>query len=309
MRTIGGLQVSAVGLGCNNFGARADEEKSRAVIAAALDAGITLFDTADSYGTGRSEEILGKYLKGHRDDVVIATKFASKLGDDDTGGASPRWIDRAVEGSLRRLDVDTIDLYQQHWFDADVPLEDTLGALHQLVEDGKVRVIGCSNFTGAHLDAAAAIAEKTSVTPFASVQNQLSLLKRDDLTDAIPACERHGLGYLPYFPLAAGMLTGKYRRGEELPAGTRLANAGNSPFFAPFLSDESFERVERLEQWATDHGHSLLDLAFAWQLAFPPIASVIAGATRPEQVKANVAAGQWTLTAAERDEVTTLAAS
>ena len=306
LRTIGGLSVSTVGLGCNNFGARADEERSRSVIAAALDAGITLFDTADSYGMGKSEEILGKYLKGHRDEVVIATKFASKLGDDDTGGASPRWIRRAVDDSLRRLDMDVIDLYQQHWFDPDVPLEETLGALQELVDAGKVRFVGCSNFNAGQIDDASSAAEKRSLTPFVSVQNELSLLKQDALTDALPECERKGLSFLPFFPLAAGMLTGKYRRGEDLPEGTRLAGARNSPYFAPFLTDEMFARVERLEAWAAERDHTVLDLAFAWLLAFPPISSVIAGATRPEQIAANVAAGDWTLTAEERDEVTAL---
>jgi len=309
MRTIGGIPVSTVGLGCNNFGARADEEKSKAVIAAALDAGITLFDTADSYGITKSELILGKYLKGHRDEVVIATKFASKLGDDDSsGGASPRWIRQAVDDSLRRLQIDVIDIYQQHWFDPDVPLEDTLGALQDLLTTGKVRVIGCSNFTGAQIDDASAIADKLSVTPFASVQNELSLLKQDAAADAIPACARHDMGFLPYFPLAAGMLTGKYRRDEDLPEGTRLAGARNSPFFAPFLADEMFDRVERLEKWSAERGHTILELAFAWLLAFPEIPSVIAGATRPEQIRANVEAGGWTLSPAERDEIGALAA-
>jgi aryl-alcohol dehydrogenase-like predicted oxidoreductase len=307
MRTLGGLTVSAVGVGCNNFGGRADEATSTAVIQAALDAGITFFDTADSYASTESEKILGKVLKPHRDEVIIATKFATKIGGDDTGGASPRWIRQAVEGSLQRLDTDVIDLYQQHWFDADVPLDETLGALGELVDAGKIRAYGCSNFTGTQIDDAVKAAEARGVAPFVSVQNELSLLKQEPVTDSIPACDRHGMGFLPYFPLGAGMLTGKYKRNEEKPAGARLTVAGDAPYYSSYTSDQAYDKVERLEKWAADRGHTILELAFAWLLAFEEIPSVIAGATKPEQIKANAAAAAWKLTPAERDEVAALA--
>ncbi len=222
-RKLGSLEVSIVGLGCNNFGMPIDEEGTRRVVHAALDAGITLFDTADSYGKTDSERHLGKALGKHRAEVVIATKFASRIDDDETHrGASARWVKEAVDGSLRRLGTDHIDLYQQHFPDASVPVEETLGALNDLVKAGKVREIGNSNYSGAQIDEAAAVSEEHGWARFVSAQNYLNLLERGPLTDVLPACERHGLGLLPYFPLASGLLTGKYKRGEAPPAGTRM---------------------------------------------------------------------------------------
>ncbi|HEX8804105.1 MAG TPA: aldo/keto reductase, partial [Acidimicrobiales bacterium] len=222
VRTVGTLEVSAVGLGCNNFGRRLDETGTRAVVDAALEAGITFFDTADAYGGTRSEEYLGRALGDRRDDVVVATKFGMPLGGEGEGGASAGWIRRAVEGSLRRLGTDRIDLYQQHLPDATVPIEETQEALDALVREGKVRAVGNSNFSGEQIDAAAALSAERGWAPFVTAQNQLSLLERRALDDVVPACERHGLAVLPYFPLASGLLTGKYRRGEPPPAGTRL---------------------------------------------------------------------------------------
>ncbi|HEX9991287.1 MAG TPA: aldo/keto reductase [Acidimicrobiales bacterium] len=294
-RRIGELEVSVVGLGCNNFGGRIDEERSRAVVHAALDAGVTLFDTADVYGSTRSEEYLGRALGRRRDEAVIATKFGAQLGDDPAhGGGHPRWVRQAADGSLRRLGVDHIDLYQLHRPDPDVPVEDTLGAMHELVVAGKVRVIGHSNFSAEQVDEAAAAAVREAVTPFASAQNHYNLLARAIERDVIPACQRHGLAMLPYFPLASGLLTGKYRRGEEAPDGTRVATMDPSRA-ERLLSDRHFDVVERLEELATSRERTLLELAMSWLAAQPTVASVIAGATRPEQVRDNVAAVGWHL--------------
>jgi aryl-alcohol dehydrogenase-like predicted oxidoreductase len=297
-RRIGGLEVSVVGLGCNNFGGRLDEDASIVAISAALDAGITFFDTADSYGgKGASETIIGKALAGSlRDRVVIATKFASPFDGNPPGqGASPAWIAQAVEGSLRRLQTDRIDLYQQHVFDPTVPIEETQGALADLVAAGKVREIGSSNFDGAQIEAADSLSDERGWPRFASVQNRFSLLDRRALDDAIPACERLGLAFLPFFPLASGMLTGKYKPGEAFPEGTRLAGmpAERAEYFA---SERNFALVGKLEAVASERGHSLLELAIAWLTAQPSIASVIAGATSPAQIAANVRAADWRLT-------------
>ncbi len=301
-RTIGRLTVSVVGIGCNNFGGRTEEAATRAVVAAALDEGITLFDTADIYGGTRSEELLGAALGPRRDDVVIATKFGMGDGAKLPAGASAASIASAVEGSLRRLGTDRIDLYQLHAPDDATPIDETLAALDRLVNDGKVLEIGCSNFDGARLDDAAASAEKHATAPFVSVQNELSLLRRRGESDLRSACERHQLAILPYFPLASGMLTGKYRRGKEPPAGTRLAS------MAPegrerALSERRFDVVEALEAFARERGHTLLELAMSWLAGIPHLASVIAGATKPEQVRANAAAVGWLLTDEDRTDL------
>jgi aryl-alcohol dehydrogenase-like predicted oxidoreductase len=294
-RTLGGLEVSVVGLGCNNFGGRIDEERSREVVHAALDAGITLFDTADVYGGTRSEEYLGRALGRRRSEAVVATKFGAQLGDDPAnGGGHPRWVAKAVDGSLRRLGVDHIDLYQLHRPDPDVPVEDTLGAMHELVVDGKVRAIGHSNFSGEQIDEAADAAAREALTPFTSAQNHYNLLARAAERDVVPACQRHGLGLLPYFPLASGMLTGKYRRGEDAPEGTRVATM-DPPRADRLLSDRHFDVVERLEEFAAGRERTLLELAVSWLAAQPTVASVIAGATRAEQVRSNVAAAGWAM--------------
>jgi aryl-alcohol dehydrogenase-like predicted oxidoreductase len=297
-RTIGSLSVSLVGLGCNNFGGRIDADRTQAVVDAALDAGITLFDTADVYGATQSEILLGKALGTRRDEAVIATKFGGPLGEGK-GGASPAYVKEACEASLQRLGTDRIDLYQLHFPDDSAAIEDTLAALSSLVDEGKVREIGCSNFDSSRLDAAAAAGTSSR---FASVQNQLSLLDRRQEADTVAAAEKHGLGILPYFPLASGMLTGKYRRDAEPPEGTRLA--GMPPERRErALSDKAFDIVERLEAFATERDHTLLELAMSWLAGLPQMASVIAGATRPEQVRDNAASVGWKLTDDERAEV------
>jgi aryl-alcohol dehydrogenase-like predicted oxidoreductase len=288
-RQIGSLQVSEVGLGCNNFGGRLDAEGTAAVVGAALDAGITLFDTADIYGGTKSEEYLGKALGRHRADIILATKF----GVD--GGASPENVRRCAEASLRRLGTEWIDLYQLHFPDAKVPIADTLGAMQELVTEGKVRQIGCSNFDASQLRAARDAATATSDTiRFVSVQNQYNLLQREAEAEVLPECSAEGLAFIPYFPLASGLLTGKYRAGQSVPEGTRIAELPDDRR-AQVLSDETLGTVEELTTIATGAGHSLLDLAFAWLLHTPTVASVIAGATKPEQVAANVAAATWEL--------------
>ena len=297
-----GLQVSVVGLGTNNFGSRCDVDQTTVVVNKALDVGINLFDTADSYGPGgMSEEYLGKALEERRQEVVIATKFASPMGEGQMrSGGSRHWIMNAVEDSLRRLGTDYIDLYQVHRPDPDTPLEETLRALDDLVRAGKVRYIGNSNFAGWQIAASHYIAKEHHLTPFISAQPQYSLLDRGIEREVAPACHAFGLGILPYFPLASGLLTGKYRRGEEPPEGTRLS-AG--PMAERILTDRNFDTVEKLEEFAQSHGHTLLELAIGWLASQPDVGSVIAGATRPEQVKQNAAAGAWTLDAEELAEV------
>ncbi len=284
------------GLGCNNFGMRIDEDASRTVVAAALDVGINSFDTADLYGGGRSEEFLGRALGPARERVVVATKFGMRPPPDDLSGGHPRWVSQAVEESLRRLGTDYVDLYWLHQPDPKTPIGDTLAALHDLVGAGTVREIGCSNFSAAQLDEAAAAARSLGVRPFAAVQNEFSLLHREPEEAVLPACERHGLAFVPYFPLASGLLTGKYARGAEPPAGTRLAR-WPADRVSRILSDERFDAVERLEAFAVEHGHTLHELALSWLAANPLVATVIAGATSPEQVRANAAASTaWALT-------------
>ena len=299
-RRIGSLEVSAVGLGCNNFGGRIDEAATRAVVDAALDAGIDFFDTADIYGGTKSEEFLGRVLQGRRDKVVLATKFGMPV-DAQRKGAHPDYVRRACEDSLRRLQTDRIDLYQLHQPDPEVPIADTLGALDELVRAGKVREIGCSNFSVAQLREAATASRAAR---FVSVQNELNLLKRDDEQGVLPECAAEGLAYLPFFPLAGGLLSGKYQPGQPAPQGTRLANAQTA---ARFRNERNEARAEKLRAWAEGQGHTLLELAFAWLLAKPQIASVIAGATRPEQVRANVQAATWKLTGEQRAQTDALA--
>jgi len=297
-RRIGSLEVSVVGLGCNNFGARVDYQGSAAVIRAALDAGVDFFDTADIYGGGRSEEFIGRALGTRRSEVVLATKFGMRL-EGQGSGARPEYVARAAEASLRRLGTDRIDLYQLHTPDESVPMADTLGAMHELVRAGKVREIGCSNFTVEQLQEAAE-AVQPGAAGFASVQNQYSLLHREPEQGVLTECERHGLAFLPYFPLASGLLTGKYRRGAPPPEGSRLAGSAR---YRDQLTDANLSLVEGLSDFAESKGHSVLELAIAWLLARPVIASVIAGATRTEQARANVGAAGWRLTEADLGEI------
>jgi aryl-alcohol dehydrogenase-like predicted oxidoreductase len=298
MRTklLGNLEVSVVGLGCNNFGMRCDQAQTAAVVNAALDAGITLFDTADVYGgQGKSEEYLGNALGSRRDDVLIATKFGMPMSDDGKHqGASRRWIEQAVEDSLRRLGTDRIDLYQLHAPDQETPIVETLEALDALVKAGKVREIGNSNFDAAQIRAADDASSAAGVAKFVSAQNYYNVLNRHVDNDVAPAASERGLSVLPYFPLANGLLTGKYHRGESAPDGTRLA-ALPADRVDRVLSDKNFDKVEALEKLAADRGHTLLELAIGWLATQPHVASVIAGATKPEQVAANAAAGDWQL--------------
>jgi aryl-alcohol dehydrogenase-like predicted oxidoreductase len=294
-RKLGSLEVTLVGLGCNNFGMRIDEDQSAAVVHAALDAGINLFDTADVYGGTRSEQYLGRALGSRRDEAVIATKFVAAIDDDPShAGAGARWVTEAVEGSRRRLGTDRIDLYQQHGPDPDVPIEETLEALDKLVRAGKVREIGNSNFSGDQIDEAEAVSRRNGFARFVSAQNHFNLLHREPLGDVVPACLRDGLGVLPYFPLASGLLTGKYRRGESPPEGTRLSQLPEDRA-ARVMSDRNFDEVDRLTTFATERDHTILELAFAWLGTQPAMTSIIAGATKPEQVAANVAAVDWKL--------------
>ena len=295
-----GLVVSVVGLGTNNFGMKLDDEASAAVVHAALDAGITLFDTADSYGA--SEERLGAALKGARDDVIIATKFGSDVrrrghdnGVDWGARGSRRYIRRAVEASLRRLDTDWIDLYQLHFPDPHTPIDETLAALTDLVHEGKVRYLGSSNLRGWQVADAEWTARDRGLERFISAQNEYSLLNRGIETDLVPALTEYGIGLLPYYPLANGLLTGKYRRGESAPAGSRIAAWGRESV----LTDETFDRLDAFTEFANARGRSLLDVAIGGLAAQPAVSSVIAGATSPEQVQANVAAGEWQPTAAD----------
>jgi len=289
-----GLTVSVVGLGCNNFGfvAKMGLDETRAVVDAALEGGVNLLDTSRSYGD--SEVLLGEVLKGRRDDVVLATKFASRGLDQNLPAAkASRWyIRRSVEESLRRLQTDRIDLYQLHFPDGVTPFEETLSALDDLVHQGKVLYAGSSNLAAWQVTEAEWVARSRGITRFVSAQNNYSLLERSAEAELIPACEQAGVGLLPYYPLASGLLTGKYRRGRERPSGTRLDGRD--------IPEERWERVEKLAGFAEERGRSLLDLAFAGLLAQPVVASVIAGATSPEQVRANVAAGEWVLSEEDR---------
>jgi aryl-alcohol dehydrogenase-like predicted oxidoreductase len=288
-RTIGSLTVSTVGLGCNNFGMRMGRNETDAVVGAALDAGITLFDTADIYGGAKSEEFLGTALGSRRDDIIVATKFGAPYQGHD-GGATPAYIRTAVEDSLRRLGTDRIDLYQLHRPDPSVPIAETLGTLGELVAEGKVRELGCSNFDVAMLEEAAD-AVKDGAPGFVSVQNEYSILHREPEDGVLAFCARTHTAFLPYFPLASGVLSGKYRAGAPVPEGTRMAGWGERA--KSELSDDRLATVAALDALAHTKGHTVLDLAFAWLLSRSSVASVIAGATKPAQVAANVAAGQW----------------
>jgi aryl-alcohol dehydrogenase-like predicted oxidoreductase len=288
-RTIGSFEVSVVGLGCNNFGMRIGRAETKAVVDAALDAGINFFDTADIYGGAKSETYLGKALGTRRDEIVLATKFGAPY-EGHEGGASAAYIRTAVEDSLTRLGTDRIDLYQLHFPDKKTPIAETLGTLVELVTEGKVREIGCSNFDVDMLTEAAAATPDGS-PGFVSVQNQYNILHRDPEDGVLEWCERTGTAFLPFFPLASGLLSGKYRAGEPPPEGTRLAAMGDGA--KSQLSDGRLAAVADLDELAEREGHTVLDLAFGWLLSRPAVASVIAGATRPEQVTANVAAGTW----------------
>lgn len=290
-RKIGSLQVSLAGLGCNNFGWRIDADATATVIDAAIEAGINFFDTADVYGSGQSEEYLGRALKGRRDQVLIATKFGMKMGDGKEGGA-PAYIRQAAEDSLRRLGTDHIDLYQMHRADPSTPIADTLGALTELVKAGKVREIGCSNFSAVQLREAS---EVKSRSRFVSVQNNYSLLHREPEAEVLAECQRLGMAFLPYFPLANGLLTGKYRKGQPYPKSSRAGDG----FGPKVFTEENLELAEQLRGFAESRGHTLLELAMSWLAAKPAIASIIAGSKTPEQVKANASAVAWRLTETE----------
>jgi len=304
LRPVGssGLSASVVGLGCNNFGRRIDADAAARVVHASLDAGITFFDTADIYGGGRSEEYLGSALRGRRDGCVIATKFGGAMGDSPyQRGGSRRWIRLALEGSLRRLGVDWIDLYYLHFPDPAVPIEETLGTLDDLVAEGKVRYAGASNLAGWQIADADWAARSHELAPFVCAQNEYNLLVRDVEREEMPACIRFQLGLIPYFPLAMGALTGKYHRGEVPPPGTRLAVSPQSARHV--LTDSNFDIIEALHDFANDRDRSLVDIAIGWLAAQPQVASVIAGASTPEQVQANVRAATWVPTAADLAEI------
>ncbi len=293
-----GIEVSVVGLGCNNFGAMRIDA-SRKVVDRAIEAGITLFDTADVYGNrGGSEEQLGEILGPRRKDIVLATKFAMPM--DDSGskqGASAAYIKEACEASLKRLRTDRIDLYQQHRPDPNTPIAETLGALNELVKQGKVRAIGCSNMAADQLIAAQETARKNDYAAYVTAQDQYSLLVRGVEGALVPVLEGEGMGLLPYFPLASGLLSGKYEKGKEIPAGTRFARMGR--FSEQYMTEENWRIVEQLTAFAKERGHTILDLAFSWLLARPYLSSVIAGATRPEQIEQNAKAASWKLSAAD----------
>ncbi|MBE7518884.1 MAG: aldo/keto reductase [Thermoflexaceae bacterium] len=296
-----GLQVSVVGVGCNNFGRRIDAEQARAVVDRALELGVNFFDTANVYGAGQSEEYLGSALQGRRQGVVIATKFGMRMGDGPMeSGGSRRHLLASVEGSLRRLGTDYIDLLQFHTPDPRTPIDETLRALDDLVRAGKVRYIGHSNFAAWQAAEAHFVARAGNLTPFVSAQNEYNLLDRRIERELVPACRAYGVSILPYFPLASGFLTGKYRPGESAPPGTRLAGAG--PLADRILNEKNFSTLQRLEAIAAARDRSVLELAIGWLASQAHVASVIAGATRPEQVEQNVAAAGWTLTPEELAE-------
>ena len=296
-RRIGSLDVSVVGLGCNNFGRRLDEKATAKVVKAALDEGINFFDTADTYGGTESEKFLGKALGKQRDDVIVATKFGMKV-DENRKGARPEYVKQACEDSLRRLKTSYIDLYQLHTPDETVPVADTLGALDELVKSGKVREIGCSNFSADQLHEADA-AVQIGCPRFVSVQNEYSLLHREPGKGVLAECAALGIAFIPYFPLANGLLTGKYRKNQPPPPGSRIATGWNSRL----LTDRNLDKVEQLIAFAESRGHTILQLAFSWLLTREMVSSVIAGATSPEQVRANANAPVWDLTEAELTEV------
>ncbi|HEX6580821.1 MAG TPA: aldo/keto reductase [Actinomycetota bacterium] len=301
LRTIGQIPVPLAGIGCNNFGRRIDEERTREVVDAAFEADATLFDTADLYGDGHSEEFLGRALGSRRDRAVIVSKFGMRTPSDGMTGGDPRWVVRACEDSLRRLGTDRIDVYLLHTPDDATPIGDTLTAMSRMVDEGKVREIGCSNFSAKQLDEAEEAASELGIRSFVTVQNEYSLLERGPRDEVLSTCRRLGLSFMPYFPLASGMLTGKYQRGEPPSPGTRMAGRGD---WDEFLTDERFDVVELLSRFAEAHGHTLLELAMSWLSVQPEIATVIAGATSAEQVRQNAEAIEaWRLTDDERAEI------
>jgi aryl-alcohol dehydrogenase-like predicted oxidoreductase len=284
-----GPEVSVVGLGCNNFGRRVDLTGTRAVVDAALEEGITFLDTANTYGDprGASEELLGEVLSGRRDQVVLATKFGMDMGDGLGPRGSRAYVRQAIDASLRRLQTDVIDYYWYHQPDGVTPITETLEALDELVRAGKVRYIGASNFSAEQIEEADAVARDRGLTRFTAIQNNYSLLVRDAERDVLPTCERLGLGFVPFFPLASGLLTGKYRRGEPAPSGTRLASRSE------VASEEQFDAVEAVARFAKEREVSMIDVAIGALLAQPAVSTVIAGATKPDQVRTNVTAGRW----------------
>lgn len=304
-KTLGnsGLKVSVVGLGCNNFGMKIDQAATDTVVGKALDLGVTLFDTADVYGNkGGSERMLGHALGGRRKEIVLATKFSLAMDDGEyMKGGSRRYILQAVEASLKRLNTDYIDLYQMHFPDPGTPIEETISALDDLVRSGKVRYVGCSNFAGWQLVEAHYIAKEAGLAPFVSAQNHYNLLDRKIELELVPAAKKYGASILPYFPLASGMLTGKYRRGGNGPEDGRLTVA--AAMGKNLLTDANFDIVEKVTAFAEARGKSTLDAAIGWLASQPHVASVIAGATKPEQVEQNVQAGAWEMSAEELDEM------
>ena len=307
MRSIGNLSVSVVGLGCNNFGMTIDADATQTVVDAAIDAGVNYFDTADLYGRGKSEEYLGAALGGRRDQVVIGTKFGhpGALPEGQRGG-DPAWIRQAVEASLTRLNTDRIDHYQLHMPDSDTPQAETLGALQELVDEGKVLETGCSNFSANQIDEAAGAAAEAGAGNYSSVQNHYSVLTRSVEDDGVvDACERTGMTVVPYFPLESGLLTGKYS-GLTPPEGTRLS-MWKGEMRDMFLSEDSLAAVDRLTSYAANQGHSILELAIGWLVSNQAVASVICGATKPSQVASNVAAASWKMSPVQRSEIAALA--
>ena len=301
-RKIGALRVSVVGMGCNNFGGRIDEAQTREVIDESIHVGINLFDTADMYAGGRSEELLGRVLGKRRHDVIIATKFGNEMPGQGRG-ARPEYVKQALEASLKRLGTDYVDLYQQHVPDSEVPIGDTLGALNELVNAGKVREIGCSNFSAAQIREARQASDALGSARFVSVQNEYSLLHREPEEEVLDESAREGLAFLPFFPLKSGLLTGKYRRGKPIPQNTRVAKYER---YRSLLTDENLDKVEVLVAYAESRGHTILELAISWLLAHGVVASVIAGASSAQQVRANVGAAGWPLGAAELEEIDVL---
>lgn len=302
-RKIGSLEVPVVGLGCNNFGGRIDETRTEEVINAALKEGINFFDTADMYANGRSEELMGRFLAGRRSDVIIATKFGNDMPGQGRG-ANPEYVRLACEASLKRLRTNYIDLYQQHVPDPDVPIEETLGALDELVKAGKVREIGCSNFSVEEIrEAQSAAARRPGSARFVSVQNEYSLLHREPEEGVLAECEKQGLAFLPFFPLMSGLLTGKYRKGGPIPDDTRVAKYER---YRKLLTDENLDKVEALIEYAESRGHTMLELAVSWLIAHRVVASVIAGATSAQQLRANAAAATWKLSQSDLAEIDTL---
>ena len=297
-----GLQVSVVGLGCNNFGGRIDAAQTKVVVDKCIEMGITFFDTADIYGRGKSEEFMAPAIKPHRRNIVIATKAAASMGEGPYwGGLSRRYLMDALDESLRRLQTDYIDLYQVHFPDPKTPIDETLRALDDMVRSGKVRYIGCSNFAGWQVVEADWVSRTEHLSRFVSAQNEYSLLQRAPEGELVPAIQKYGLGLLPYFPLASGFLTGKYRPNEAAPEGTRLG--GGSPMAGRILNEGNFDMLEKLETFAQERGHTMIELAFGWLASKPYVSSVIAGATKPEQVEQNATSADWRLTPEEMTEV------